>query len=278
MQTMRKYLCNPIILIGFGTLVVTLVPFFAQGGFGKVTSHTYLYIIGLVIGVVMILYGLIKQVSQDRTIKQRKESREIYIASRDIPKLLWQVYERAKELVIADDKKSQIIDKIPDFDKTLADSGFAMPNNVSVLKMLKFLQYYQNPLVGKAIKLKRKEIEDSGDWVVKSLLSVQGAIDAEGLGALKLIYADQGVCKGLLSKIGELKIGLPDKIHVEVDYHILVSTAIANVSYFDLADKIPSQFKTLLPFFKPAYDNQLNTINLRITQMIETFLSGEKIK
>ena len=69
-KTIRRYLLNSTILIGIGTLIVTHIPFFAKGGFGKMTTYTSLYIIGLVIGVAMILYGLFKQVSQDKKDKQ----------------------------------------------------------------------------------------------------------------------------------------------------------------------------------------------------------------
>ncbi len=275
---MQKYLRNPAVITGFGTLIVTLVIFFAQGGFGEMTHRAYLYLIGLIIGVGMIIYGIIKTASQDRKVEQRKQLREHYAGSRELPKLLWQVYERAEELVMADDRKDLVIAKIPDMDKTLTNSGYFSPSNVSLIEMQKFAQSFQNPLAGKVPELKSKKLKSMESGVKKTLLSIQGAIDAEGFGALKLMYADQGACKDLLPKIAELKIGLPDKIHQEIDGHILISAAIANLSYFGLPDKMPSQFKTLLPFFKPASDNIISEINSRISELIEAFLSGEDIK
>jgi hypothetical protein len=47
---------------GYGTIIITLIIFFAQGGFGKMTPLTSLYIVGLVIGSGLILYSVVKPI------------------------------------------------------------------------------------------------------------------------------------------------------------------------------------------------------------------------
>lgn len=64
---MRKRFTHPIAIGGYGTIIVTLVIFFAQGGFGKMTLLTTLYIIGLIIGVGLILYSAFKSIPNENT-------------------------------------------------------------------------------------------------------------------------------------------------------------------------------------------------------------------
>lgn len=57
---MRNILFNPTALGGYGTIILTVVIFLAQKGFGKMIPLTSLYIIGLVIGCGLVLYSVLK--------------------------------------------------------------------------------------------------------------------------------------------------------------------------------------------------------------------------
>lgn len=64
-SNMAKRLTSPPAYGGYGTIIITIVIFFAQGGFGKMTPLTSLYIIGLVIGIGLILYSVLKTASSN---------------------------------------------------------------------------------------------------------------------------------------------------------------------------------------------------------------------
>lgn len=70
---MRRFI-HPTSLIGYGTLILTLIIFFAQGGFGKMTPLTSLYIIGLVISAGLISWGIYKSIP----FKEIKEDSPIH--------------------------------------------------------------------------------------------------------------------------------------------------------------------------------------------------------
>jgi hypothetical protein len=57
---MRRSLISPTALGGYGAIILTVVIFFSQGGFGEMTSLTYLYIIGFVVGIGLVIFSLIK--------------------------------------------------------------------------------------------------------------------------------------------------------------------------------------------------------------------------
>ena len=66
---------SPPFSIGVGTLVLTLAIFFAEGGFSNMNP---LYIIGLVIGSGLILYGLVKAESKNKS--QPRYDHDVYVA------------------------------------------------------------------------------------------------------------------------------------------------------------------------------------------------------
>lgn len=55
---MVKRLKSPQSIIGFGTIIVTLAMFFAQGGFINMNPW---YVVGVVIGVSLVIWGLLKK-------------------------------------------------------------------------------------------------------------------------------------------------------------------------------------------------------------------------
>lgn len=59
---MSKRFMHPLAFGGYGTIILTIVIFFAQGGFGDMTPLTSLYIIGLIIGIGLILYSVLKTI------------------------------------------------------------------------------------------------------------------------------------------------------------------------------------------------------------------------
>ena len=77
-----KRFFSPAAFGGYGAIIVTLVIFFAQGGFGKMTPLTALYIIGLIIGFALILYGVVFQQ------KEKKEYVDKLLVDYKAPKLL----------------------------------------------------------------------------------------------------------------------------------------------------------------------------------------------
>lgn len=84
----NKRFLNPTAVGGYGTIIVTLIIFFAQGGFGKMTPLTALYIIGLIIGFGLILYGVVHQPKEkyvDKLIADFKTPKLM-----EITKVLWQ--------------------------------------------------------------------------------------------------------------------------------------------------------------------------------------------
>ena len=52
---MVKIFKHPLFYGGIGTILLAIIPFFVQGGFGKMTPLTFLYIIGFVIGIGLII-------------------------------------------------------------------------------------------------------------------------------------------------------------------------------------------------------------------------------
>jgi hypothetical protein len=62
---------------GYGTILITFIIFFAQGGFGKITPFTSLYIIGLVTGSGLILFSVTRPI--DNIIKTKNNELDTII-------------------------------------------------------------------------------------------------------------------------------------------------------------------------------------------------------
>jgi hypothetical protein len=62
---MVNALKSPAVISGIGTLILTIAIFFAQGGFENMNPW---YILGFVVGIGLIVYGLIKATNKEKSL------------------------------------------------------------------------------------------------------------------------------------------------------------------------------------------------------------------
>jgi len=98
-QRTVSILKSPAVIGGIGALVVTIVMFFAQGGFQNMNPW---YIVGLVVGIGLIVYGLIKAELKEKPLEQEEQVGKTYELNelvKGIPTLITDIDKRHAELI-----------------------------------------------------------------------------------------------------------------------------------------------------------------------------------
>ncbi|MBA7643742.1 hypothetical protein ES703_51475 [subsurface metagenome] len=114
---MVKRLISPPALGGFGTIILTIAIFFAQGGF---TNMNPWYVVGLVIGIVLIVYSLLKITGTKPLATQHTNKRlraENYISD-----LLWKMHRRLMKLAEKRAKEELNAEKFQIANQLIVDS------------------------------------------------------------------------------------------------------------------------------------------------------------
>jgi len=102
---MRKIFKHPLFLGGIGSILLTIITFFAQGGFGAMNPRTLLYIVGFVIGLGLIIVSIVMTIRQEEQQKAKALPEKelglhdiVPILQRMDARLVWLAHREAKRV------------------------------------------------------------------------------------------------------------------------------------------------------------------------------------
>lgn len=99
---------SPLFIGGIGTLILTLAIFFAQGGFENMNP---LYVLGFVVGIGLIVYGLIKADSKEKSLATEVTALSNVVTKESLTKALEGMKRRGKLENISPLEKDWILAK-----------------------------------------------------------------------------------------------------------------------------------------------------------------------
>jgi hypothetical protein len=250
---MRKRITSPTAIGGFGAIIVTLAIFFAQGGFEEMNSpFALLYIGGLVIGIGMIVYSLVKRPAKEGSLKKKRI--ELIKAERyptKVPSILRRMEQRMT--VLMEKAKRQKVTK--------AQLDMLMHTIFPDLSDMEFKGY-------------KAEIV----WLWK----FQSYMEASGFGLVKAKRSDSE-WNTLIAELDDIKKDVPDqelKDHIR-DYVIALDGVYSWNLWGHYIHKtntqLPKELATAIQA-KTFRQDLLEHTFTRIKKRIDELLSGEEPK
>lgn len=210
---MQKRFLNPTAIGGYGTIILTLVIFFVQGGFGKMTPVTYLYIIGLVVGIGLIVYGLIKA-NSDKEKLQKQGLNTIVPTLEKMDSLL-------REQALKESKEPINLQEYTEFNTKINAEifGFKPLENLTPEIMRRVAQR-------ETVRL-AKEYSNKEEWFQRSK-TLSGALDLNGYGFKN--YRGRGQYKKLMRMLTTNRNYVTDELlNTLINQHIVYSETLNNM-------------------------------------------------
>ncbi len=208
---------------------------------------------------------------------ERRELRTRFKDRLQIPNILFQMFERSRQLTEDANRNHRLGDEeLERLGKKLFAAGYLAPDS-QFIKGATYLAQFENPFDIVANPSTLKVLKSFNVEMEKFLFSMQGIMQDENIGAMALSTSDP-TCQQLLSRIRKLQIGLPDKINMKIIEHHIISNSMANLSYFDVKTTVSPGVAAILPFLKEGTSVYVRGLNSEISNLIEKFLAGEDIK
>jgi hypothetical protein len=268
---------SPAISIGIGTLILTLIIFFAEGGHKNMNPW---YIVGFVVGGGLIIYGLIKEASKE---KPQNYDHKSYVAR-----------------MITDSKATQLLNKLPNALKDLQQLDMELAFEQGRIKRPKSLLQNILTRLRNDLKMERipRELPDEAIWdVVVTAVKARnltGASANEDVRAFMLHVAGVLDAKkmGISSKrrknrkyklVRELQLYIAtDRLNYAVNAYLSYSLGIN--SLLILCDSCPDEdIASIMKIFgetdtelKEERDVVLSSLLVQIRALIEKELKDDK--
>jgi hypothetical protein len=205
----------------------------------------------------------------DKIREKRIKLRLKYSSSTRVPKLLYEMSEKVRELM----EKNPIV---------MTDDNESMTDDLKAIMQLKDVKSFELDTADTKKLLARfpsvKGYKDPIHQMRALVMSVYQVLTAHEVGAKFLVEKEEEYQR-LDKEVEELLVGLPQSIHVKKDGYTQLVNAYYSLAAIDFGNtELPQLFRLYQPFMKDVVVTELSTMRAGISSSIERFLTGEDFK